>query len=322
MSGMRLGNRGAVLGTLRIASIACLVLASGLPVLAEDYEAPLTLPPNAGIELTIARSASGYGAGDMAGKVITFRYRQDIAPAGDGYRVHQQRTGTDFPDGMDAAERARLERALASTDDVTYEADGSLTPMRIRDWQAYVESMMKGAAADAKDEAAIQATRASFRRLTPEQGASLLREQGMVAVPQNAVLNLGAPRSGTSQSLNPLGGGPIQNSMSVELESIDRSGKTATIHYRRILDPESASRSVRESLLSLADRLPPGTRRPSPEELADFKLENTLDCRYQMDMKTGLAVQTECISTVSNIDRSLQRTSRADRWVITQRLVP
>ena len=144
----------------------------------------------------------------------------------------------------------------------------------------------------------------------------------MVAVPQNALLDLGAPRSGTSQSLNPLGGGPIKNNMSVELESINRSGKTATIHYRRVLDPESASRSVRESLLSLADRLPPGTRRPSPEELADVKLENTLDCRYQMDMKTGLAVQTECLSMVSNIDRSLQRTSRTDRWLITQRLIP
>lgn len=291
---------------------------------AADYETALKLPSAAKMEFTIARSRSGQGTGVMAGKTVIFRYRQDIAPLNAGYRVHQVLTGTDAPDDLDPVAQAVLQKAAAETGDLTYETDDALTPVRILNWQAYINSVLAAAVKGPAGQGnmALEDTRKTFQGMTPEQGASLLKEQGMAAVPQNAVLNLTEPNRATSEVRNPLGGGPIVTNQSLELESVDKDRKQAVIHYRQELDPESASRSTREVLLALTAHQPTGMRKPTPEDLAHLKIENTLDCRYQMDLETGLATRTECVSVTSGVDEKMAPQSRTDRWIITQRILP
>lgn len=274
--------------------------------------------------MSVAHSASGQGAEILAGKSLSFHYRQDIAPAGSGYRVHQILTGMELPDSLGAAARAGLEQATAFSRDTVYDADASLTPVRIVGWQdqvAAIIQMMTKLLGPTADKRAIEAVRQQFSGLTPEQASSMLKEQNMVAVVQGLALDLNVPIAADVQMSNPLGGGAIKGKVSFVLESLDTAGHNATIHMHQELDPESLSRTTRQVVAALAAGMPSGKPKPTQADLAALKIENTLDCRGQVDTVTGLARTVTCVSTVTGADKSLKPSTRIDRWVITQGLV-
>ena len=189
---------------------ACLLAGLAPQTWAADYETPLQLPAGAKIEFTVARGRSGPGTAILAGKTITLHYRQNITPEKTGYRVHQILTGTEVPAGIDPSSRAAFERTMSAVRDYIYETDDALTPVKILNWQSYIDSVVQATATllgPGKDIKALYAMGKTIQTMTPEQGAaSFLEEQNMVAIPQNTALNLKKPSTATSEVRNPLGG--------------------------------------------------------------------------------------------------------------------
>ena len=139
----------------------------------------------------------------------------------------------------------------------------------------------------------------------------------MVAVAQGLALDLRTPVIIDMQAANPITNVPVKAKLSFTLEVMDQAAHSGAIRVTQTLDPESASQSARQMLQAMAARATPG--RPAPP-LNDLKVENTLDCRAQIDTVSGLAARTECVSTTTAIDQSLRPGTRIDRWVMTQAL--
>lgn len=139
----------------------------------------------------------------------------------------------------------------------------------------------------------------------------------MVAVAQGLALDLHTPVIIDMQAANPITNAPVKAKLSFTLETMDQAAHSGAIRVTQTLDPESASQSARQMLQAMAARATPG--RPAPP-LNDLKVENTLDCRAQIDIVSGLAARTECVSTTTAIDQSLRPGTRIDRWVMTQAL--
>jgi len=293
--------------------------------MAKDYVAPLNLPKDAKIDLKIERNGDGPGTEILSGKSITFRYRQMITVAKTGYRVHQILTGTDLPSGLSPAARAGIEQGVAASRDVSYEADASLTPVRMIDWQAQIASAVQAMSkiADSSPDAmrAIKAAGQQFLRMTPEQGAVTLREQRMVSIAQGLALDLHKTVFVDTQAANPLDGGPIKAVLSVTLENLDQVGKSADVHIHQQLDPETANQITRNLVRALSAKMSGGKSKVAEAALSALRIESILDCRANISIESGLATKTDCVSTITGVDQNARSTTRVDRWTISQTLV-
>src|SRR6185312_455761 len=219
---------------------------------AKDYDAPVVLPDRAVVVMTFTRRGSGEGLGDAAGKGLIFQYRQGITRTQEGYQVHQTLVQTDFPPEISPATKSMIEQGAEFSRDIVYDADEALTPVRIPDWEkraaSMVQTMERLMGPSPQAGTAIAAMRQRFLGMTPEQGAALLKEQNLVALAQGLTLDLNQPVSIDTQMDNPLGGSPIKATLTVSLESWDKSENEARIHIHQELDPESLGKSVREML--------------------------------------------------------------------------
>jgi hypothetical protein len=283
---------------------------------AADFDVPLTLPPNARINLAIARSGSA-----LPGMTLTFRYREQVSVVPGGYRLHQTLSGMDLPRILDSASRTMIENMTRLTGDIVLKTDQTMKPVRVENWQDQRDAMtglVRKAQVSQQIRDALESGRQSIARLTPEQAASLFRELGMAAAVQGAALSLNRPILTASRVANPLGGEPIKANIAILLEKVDPDRHMAAIHLHQELDPDDADRAARAILQAVVARKS-GTGQAA---LAKLKVENTLDCRYQMDMQTGLASRSECTSITTAVDATLTPRAQTDRWVITQALAP
>lgn len=297
------------------------LVAAGMAVsaaAAADFETPVTLPPGSQIDVSVARTRSGSRIPEPM--TITFRYRQDIRPAGEGYLVRQRLTGIDYPPGLADAEKAQVAAATAPVADLSYDADESLTPLRINDWQQMV-ARLGASGTDERSRSAAASVQQLYGRMTPEQAArSLLREQQFPAAPQGTSLELRKPLSEATQMASPLGGGPIDGVYTIELESLDKAHNRAVIRIRSTLDSASVTRNVGAWLRAMGEAMPSAPK-PTPEQIAAIRIDRSVDCRHEMDLVTGLALVSDCTQTVSGTDQGLKPLSQVDRWVITQAVV-
>ncbi len=284
---------------------------------ASEYDAPINLPRGAKIDFTVQRSRSVGGM--PAPLTMTFRYRQELTPTKDGYRVRQRMTGMDIPPEITGDERAQVEQTAAVAADLSYLADADLTPLRIEGWQGMIDRM--SALIGGKDGRLRAAARQSLGSMTPEAAAdTLMQEQTMAAAAQYTQLDLGKPLSDALQLPNPLGGSPIEATYSIQLESLDRAAGRAVIVTRQALDLEAASRGLKQATEILVRRAAQeGRTLLGPP--SDFRIERTRDCRSIMDTVTGLALNTDCTQTIKTLDAQMQPDTQVDRWVITQALV-
>lgn len=287
---------------------------------AKDYDAPVVLPDRAVIVMTFTRRGNGEGLGDAAGKGIIFQYRQGITRTQSGYQVHQTLVQTDFPPEISPATKSMIEQGAEFSRDIVYDADEALAPVRIPDWQnraaSMVQTMERLMGPSPQAQTAIAALQQRFLSMTPEQGVALLKEQNLVALAQGLTLDLNQPVSVDTQMDNPLGGSPIKGTLTLSLESWDKSKNEAYIHIHQELDPESLGQSAREMLLANG-----GRSKEAEAALAGIKANSVLDCRAQIDTATGLATDTNCVSTVTGMDRDLKPRQRTDQWHISQALV-
>lgn len=302
---------------MKLLCIAALLSAVvGGPAFAEDFGVPVEVPNGSVIELTIEKNGEQTVNGTTT-KIgdMSFRYRQEIAATDTGYTVTQ--TALDMQGPPEA--KASLDEAMAATKHITYDADERLAPLRIRDADALIAAITKTEGATPEQLKAQEQAMAMFKRMSPEHLAGLLlREQAMAAAYQGLVLPIGETVEGESETPNPFGAGPaIKQTVKVTLASVDREKGVATIQADTAADPASFKAALPEIVRQIA---PADAPAPTAEELAQLTFEKSNSCRYEIDLKTGLATKAECTDIKGAGDGTGSQRS-VQRMRITQKLI-
>jgi len=129
-------------------------------------------------------------------------------------------------------------------------------------------------------------------------------------------LRIGETVSGEAQLPNPLGGPPMAATESYLLEEIDRSNGVARLVYTRALDPESATASIRESLILLARQSGRSTEELE-REFAGLTITHDSRAECIVDLATGVTT-----SLVHEVRVGFGPAVRIDRREITVRAAP
>lgn len=295
--------------TLRCAVLAALIAS---PAFADDFGVPIDLGKKASIELTFVKGGTvSQGSNKQTVAPMTFRYRQDIVAIKGGYHITQTLTG------FDGAPDDQVAQAAQASALIVYDTDEGLVPLRITNWSQVADAFgTTMAKLENLDAAAVEKAVATLKAMSPEAAAqTMLKEQVVLSATQMAGFDLHKPIRDKVQAANPLGGPPIDQVVTAELISIDKAAGVAVIDYDARFDPDS----MKASLMQLFQRM--SGKAPSPAELAGFKIENNLACRYTMSLKTGLANEAVChVHTVVSTSAETQ-SSRDETWRLTQRLV-
>jgi hypothetical protein len=176
-------------------------------------------------------------------------------------------------------------------------------------------------------------TRATFLKLAPnadpigEQklidaavAAMIASELEVAARVQGLPLKLSKTIAADKESPNPLGGPAIQGVESAKLVSLDKRTGRAEVEWSLAVDPKSLKESTLGGLLAMAKG------RMSPEKIEELKgafatasMESENRCRFEVDMRSGLATMGECNSTFSlQMQGNSQRVT--EHWLVTQTL--
>jgi hypothetical protein len=292
---------------------------------AQTINTALDLPKAAVINLMVEKQRE-QNTGAQAAPAIkaTFRYRQAITATATGYTVTQTLTGIDGP----AEGRAVLDKVAGMLKVVRFETDESLSPLRLIDRKAVMDAMIETAASlkgemtadDADNYArAISATRSLYDSMDDTQLAEVvLKEQGSLAQLQGMEMNLSEPMEQVIDTPNPLGGAPVKRTIRVKLDSHDKKAGRASLTMTDVIDPAA----MKAAALALLDRVAPEKRQEVLAEFQSAKFEAQTVCKYDMDLKTGLAARTDCTQTSGAIGSDGKAERRVDRTVITQTLEP
>ena len=303
------------------AAVACALATQGL---AETIHTPLGLPTGAVIDLVIERTAEHPGSRPLPKMTVTFRYRQAIVSTDDGYVVTQTLTGVDAP----AEGRAALQEAAGALKTITFETDSGLAPVKIMDREAVLRTMMDSVqtltnslSGDANDpevvNRAVTSMRSMFASLPDEQLAqTLLKEQGALSQFQSMEIDLAEPIVEQIETPNPTGGKPFIQTVSIKLEALDKAAGRATILMTNDTDPEA----LKESAMAMLRQMAPEQSTEIDKAFAEMKMEMKTACRYEMDLKTGLAARTDCTRTNSAMEDDGKLARTVQRTVITQTL--
>lgn len=271
-----------------LCAAAGLVLEPGEPV-----DLTLMLPDPAVIE-TRLESAERQDGG--AWETTTSAWRVEVRPDGEGgYRA----VWHDLDDPAASA--------------MVIEADESLTPIRILNQDELLKGLTSGEDAEV----------ANFLRGLPREtlSALLTRDLILAAYGQGTDLIPGE-RVEYRQPGGSLGdSGPLMMNASFTLESA-KPGERAVVVWTSEVDPDEARKAMPgliRDMFGLA-----GADADDAEKLTalmmDAKFEIRQECRYQIDVPTGLSLRTEC-SSVKDIVIGGERNHKETRLVATQRLI-
>ena len=301
---------------------AALVLVAAAAASAEDFLRPINLQKGSVVEFHITRSGTKTTGGRTTGEgvVMTFRYRMTLQPNADGYRARIALVGLDLPPGLSPQEQAATRQSAEMTSGLEFQATGDLFPIELIDWRTQVDRLiaaLAGMTGTPANDPALAATRELYLRMSPQEAAaSLLQDWALPTLPQNMALNVGKP----VQLGQPAQAGGVRVNEIMELKSVDRPAARAIIEYHSAIDPDSVRTLLAQTLQRLSDALPPASRPPAGD-LAALKIEQSTDCRSEMDTVSGLSAKTDCTRRISAVDAAMKPEGRVDRWVITQRLV-
>lgn len=248
-----------------------------------------------------------------ATSVIKATYRKD----GDAGTLRQEFVSFGV-EGIDGEQRKAFTTQAAMIYPAVLDVDEALLPTRVRDWDRIRELIFKAAAAAGpQDPRVVEGMRAMFGGMTDTQAATLFREQGLVALGQGTDLEIGTARTYDSEVPNTMGGPPIKASGAFRLESIDKAKGVARVTWSQTPDPASLAASLRISIDAMLARVAPDKQAEAKAQFATMTMEREEGCRYEIDIKTGLATTTDCTVEIKTGLKG-QLAQRTERWVITQ----
>lgn len=283
---------------------------------AAEVELPIDLPLPAKIEQVVRKTRLQERNGQAQTVIIDSRSIASVAlnARSDGYRVNLKVLEL-------TSSSPEVQALLASTqpEAVEYEADASLSPEALLDWEALRAQQI---AAANKISATTGATvQRLFSQMTAASAAPLLlKEQTMLAIGQNLILQPVEPTTYEGEAPLPTGGAPVKVKGSVRLEKLDEKGKVAMVRWAETIDSASALAATQQLAGQLA-ALAPQDSKTLAEIMKSMTLDFTKGCLFEIDLQSGLARKAECEDSVA-VSAGGQSVKRSDRWTITQTLIP
>ena len=304
---------------------AVLALALVGPAQAKDFSKPLALPANTLINFTIQHEIhrTAEGTTPASDLTVTVRYRLNVDPNTQGYHVKINVIGVDLPSRVSALDRMALTQASSTLSGLEYQADQDLMPVEVLNWTTQAGKLADSFAdlmGVKHDDPAITGMRDLYAAMTPAQASdSLLQEWSYPAIVQNVELDLG-PALKADTSAPGAGGQQLKRQETMQLKSVSRSSNKATIEFHSAFDPASANAVGRATVAALQAQIPTFPKY-SEAQLARLQIDETMDCAYEMDIRTGLATKSDCTKTAGPLDEKGTAKSQTDHWVITQAIV-
>ena len=208
------------------------------------------------------------------------------------------------------------------------DVDERLIPIRARNWPALREALLALLDAPTADGPPVdpmvgETARAVFRSLHDEQAPEIMFPPfHYLGFGQGRALDPDQPQAYEDQVSNLLGGPPIKTRGSFVLESHDRQAGRAVVVWSQAPDPESLAASVRDANNALIAKTGPAGRDEVAEKAIGRMNAMTRDdrCRFEIDVPTGLAVKTECASTIGLSIPGEPPARSTTTWTITQTL--
>ncbi|WP_304165850.1 hypothetical protein [Phenylobacterium aquaticum] len=242
---------------------------------------------------------------------VTYRARK-----GEAEHMGLEWTGAEASDGAPDLIKA----AAGFLFPLDLEVDEHLTPTRIVNWAALKGAMTKVYQQSLSEAVARDAAIAMLDKLDGATATPMmLQEQTLLALGQGTNLQIGVTTQYEDQIASPLGGRPIKASGAFTLVSADRGSGRAVVRWTQDLDPESASQAAKALVDRLISTAPAAKQDEARSYLSTMTLARHDACDYQIDIRSGLAVEALCTSeTRSGVKDQLGR--RSDTWRMTQTL--
>ncbi len=118
-------------------------------------------------------------------------------------------------------------------------------------------------------------------------------------------------------------GDPLMMNASFLLESVKPDAGVAIVRWTNEVDPDSARKALPGligDLMGLANMDDPALESKMASAMATAQFVKRTECRYEIDIKTGLAVHAEC-SDLQEIRIEGETRSRERKLVATQALI-
>ena len=208
------------------------------------------------------------------------------------------------------------------------DVDERLTPLRARNWPALREALVAlldapTAGGPPVDPKVGETAKAVFRSLPDERAAAIMFPPlHYLGLGQGRALDPDQPQAYEDQAPNLLGGAPIKTRGSFVLGSHDRQAGRAVVIWSEAPDPESLSASIREANKALIAKTGPAGRDDVADKAIGQMSTASRDdrCRFEIDIPSGLAVKTECASTIGMSVPGEPPARSTTTWTITQTL--
>lgn len=215
-----------------------------------------------------------------------------------------------------------LEPMLAATVPATmvYEADESLRPTKIQDWDKIKVQQLSFVA---KAMPALKAPMEQmYAALSPESAAAMmLKEQAYLSAGQNIGVTLGAPTVYDIESPSPLGGAPVKLKGQFSLESFDAKAKLAVVRWTERPDVKSTMAAT----MKMVDQIVGAGKSAEVAQVAEaLKMDITKGCLFEIDISNGLVRKADCdelIVASSGTGAPGDSARRSERWVMTQTIL-
>lgn len=280
---------------------------------AQTVPLPVVLPDSARIELTLEKSER---RDEGPWQRHTFSY--DVLldrPDADGLRLMTWRLREVDGVALGPDTLGRLEMTV----------DATLTPVRLENL-AELTSAARRMIEEGGEEAPDNAI-AALAMLTPEGAALFASDATLIAMGQGTDLYLGEDNAYELEGALPWGDQPVTMIGRYLLETLDQEAGRATISWEQTIDPESLLAALPSMITAMAAAGGGGLEdQASVQEglsaaTARARMENRRECRFEIEISTGLAGHVDCSSRIL-LEAEGQRETRESLLRATQRLIP
>ena len=296
--------------------------ASALPASALDLS--LRLPGHARMETTVDYSYEHVGPWGTESRSSRARYEKVITARGDGYRV--SRRLLEFrPSAQDTAMSDSFQTIVATAParDLSYAADKNLKPLSVENWydlSSKISNDMRVAAKGEPDrENSLTVVLSLWAMTSPADAVHVvLRNEVELFRPIGTVVEVGKSVVEEEPFAFAFDGHSIKARSVLSLESLDASRGVAVLNYSRGADP----RSLKEVLAEIVSQIESDRGEPiDAATLAALQFEDTINCRYEIELKTGLPTKAKCEHKARATDMTFfDVVTRTEQWVMTQTL--
>ena len=273
----------------------------------------LKVPDGARLKVHVVRSDDKSGPGGKSQLVAAYDIVTGYTGSGDHRDAvaHLQAmtveklivNGAPAPAGFDLKGFGNM---LFLADNVPFDADADLAPVRIKDMPAlkanntnamlgYMSSMGQAVSADMKAQVAQSVAR-SLDQMSPETAAEqYLPEAALLAVAHGLTLTVGKPQTTTQAIATPFGP-QGQGTVTLGLTKWDAAGDTASVTYARHLDPAALKAFVKANMPNLLQMfgVAGGPAAATTRVVDDMVIKRDTTCTYDVAISTGLVRSAHC----------------------------